>query len=101
MTNCYNEMRNVPISWQRELADAITEPRELLEALGLPLEMLEGAQRAAKLFPLRVTRSYLSRMRRGDPNDPLLRQVLPLGEECAEAPGFIPDPLDEKAARRA
>jgi EF-P beta-lysylation protein EpmB len=37
-------------------------------------------------------------MRRGDPNDPLLRQVLPLAEELAETPGFSRDPLDEHNA---
>ena len=32
-------------------------------------------------FGLFVPRGYVARMRRGDPNDPLLRQVLPLGDE--------------------
>jgi EF-P beta-lysylation protein EpmB len=86
--------------WQRELADAITEPRELLAALNLPMS-LAGAESAARLFPLRVTRSYLARMRPGDIHDPLLRQVLPLGAELLEAPGFTADPLEEHAARRA
>jgi EF-P beta-lysylation protein EpmB len=40
-------------------------------------------------------------MRRGDPGDPLLRQILPLGEELAQHPGFVPDPLDESGALRA
>ncbi len=92
---------NVPDSWQRELVEAITDPRELLAALNLPGDLAESAARAAKMFPLRVTRSYLSRMRAGDPADPLLRQVLPLGDELVESPGFVSDPLDERAARRA
>ena len=93
-------MRNVPINWQRELADAITDPRELLAALGLPAELAEPARRAAQSFGLRVTRSFLARMRRGDVHDPLLRQVLPLGEELLETAGFTADPLGEEAARR-
>jgi EF-P beta-lysylation protein EpmB len=88
-------------NWQRELADAITDPGELLDALNLPRSLEEPARRAAELFPLRVTRSYLSRMRPGDVNDPLLRQVLPLDEEFLETPGFSADPLEEDAARRA
>ncbi len=40
--------------------------------------------RAAARFPLRVPRGYVARMRRGDPHDPLLRQVLPLAAELAE-----------------
>jgi len=31
----------------------------------------------------------------GDPTDPLLRQVLPLGEEALPAPGYVTDPLQE------
>jgi len=93
--------RNVPISWQRELSESITRPRELLAALGLPESLAEPAERASQSFSLRVTRSFLSRMRYADPHDPLLRQVLPLGEELTEAPGFVSDPLEEDAARRA
>src|SRR5262245_23350652 len=97
VSNCYDEMRNVPISWQRELAASITDARELIEALKLPAELVEPAQRAAQAFGLRVTRSFVARMRPGDVNDPLLRQVLPLGDELLEAPGFVSDPLDEEA----
>lgn len=88
-------------SWQRDLAQSITDPDELLRALQLPPELAEDARRAARAFGLRVTRSFLSRMRLGDLRDPLLRQVLPLGEELQETPGFVPDPLEESAARRA
>lgn len=87
--------------WQRELAEAITDPRELLATLGLPSTLAEPALQASRGFSLRVTRSLLSRMRHGDPDDPVLRQVLPLGEELLETPGFVPDPLEEAAARRA
>jgi KamA family protein len=87
--------------WQRELADAITSPRELLAALDLPLELAAPAERATHQFALRVPRSFVARMRRGDLHDPLLRQVLPLAEELVETPGFTADPLEEHAARRA
>jgi EF-P beta-lysylation protein EpmB len=40
-------------------------------------------------------------MTRGDPADPLLRQVLPLGAEGAQVPGFVPDPVGDGAAARA
>src|SRR5690606_9244238 len=36
-------------------------------------------------------------MRRGDPQDPLLRQVLPLEAELIEVPGYGPDPVGEQA----
>jgi len=87
--------------WQRELAEAVTDPSELLAILGLPLSLAAAAERASESFSLRVTRSFLARMRHGDPNDPLLRQVLPLGEELTETAGYTADPLEEGAARRA
>jgi EF-P beta-lysylation protein EpmB len=87
--------------WQRELAEAVTDPRELLAILGLPESMAGAAERAGEKFTLRVTRSFIARMRPGDPDDPLLRQVLPLGEELLEVAGYGPDPLAEGAARRA
>jgi EF-P beta-lysylation protein EpmB len=34
-------------------------------------------------------------MRRGDPGDPLLRQVLPLAEEMLESPGYVADPVGD------
>ena len=89
-----------PSRWQRELGESITDPRELLRALQLPASLGDAAERAAQAFGLRVTRSFLSRMRPGEVDDPLLRQVLPLAAELLEAPGFTPDPLDERAAMR-
>jgi len=88
-------------SWQRELAESITDPRELLAVLGLPGELAAPAALAAQHFGLRVPRSFVARMRRGDPDDPLLRQVLPLEAELEEVPGYVADPLGEQAARRS
>jgi EF-P beta-lysylation protein EpmB len=88
-------------SWQAEFAAAVTDPAELAALLDLPPEWVAPARAAAGLFPLRVPRSFIARMRRGDPADPLLRQVLPVGEELADAPGRSSDPLEEAAARRA
>ncbi len=83
------------------MASAVTDPAELLAAVGLGEEWLAGAQAAARLFPLRVPRAFISRMRRGDPHDPLLRQVLPLGEECLVPPGYGTDPVGDHAAMAA
>lgn len=90
-----------PVGWQRELQLAITDPAELLSVLGLGPEWLEPARAAAKLFPLRVPRGFVARMRPGDPQDPLLAQVLPLGAECNVVPGYVHDPVGDLAARAA
>ena len=49
-------------------------------------------------FPLLVPRPYLSRIRPGDPEDPLLLQVLPQGESNFRVPQFTADPLGEVSA---
>jgi EF-P beta-lysylation protein EpmB len=84
-----------PPHWQTLLAQAITEPEQLLRELDLPLSLLAQARRSGDRFRLRVPRGFLRRMRRGDQNDPLLRQVLPLGEELDQVPGYSIDPLAE------
>ena len=81
--------------WQTDMAEAVRDPRELLALLDLDPALLEPARRAAAAFPLRVPRAFLARMRKGDPADPLLRQVLPLGEELKEVPGYVTDPVGD------
>ncbi len=90
-------LRQVPV-WQSALARAIGDPAELLAAVGLGHEWLPAAQAAARLFPLRVPRGFVARMRPRDPHDPLLRQVLPLAEECLAVAGFVDDPVGDRAA---
>ncbi|HHZ88432.1 MAG TPA: EF-P beta-lysylation protein EpmB [Chromatiaceae bacterium] len=82
-------------SWQSELRQCITDPTELLSLLNLDVALLDGAKRAAHCFPLKVTRSFVRRMQKGDPNDPLLRQVLPLDAEVQDQPGYIADPTGD------
>ena len=84
--------------WKRLLADAVRDPDELLRLLNLPASLLEGARAAAKRFPLLVPHGFLARMKPGDPDDPLLRQVLPLGAEETNVKGYTPDPLAEAKA---
>src|SRR5580658_12687 len=88
-------------TWQQELASAITDPEALARALGLDPGLFPAAAQASELFRLRVPLSFVGRMRHGDPDDPLLRQVMPLAAELASADGFGPDPLAEREAFKA
>jgi L-lysine 2,3-aminomutase len=83
------------------MASAITSPLELVTELGLDPALVSAATAAGDTFRLRVPRSYVARIRHGDPNDPLLRQVLPIGAELADAADYTADPLGERAALRA
>lgn len=87
--------------WRLALAEAVTDPDELIGLLGLDPSLAPAARRAAQRFGLKVPRGYLARMRPGDPDDPLLRQVLPLDAENLDAPGFVADPVGDLQARRA
>ncbi len=84
--------------WQDQLSNLVTDLPELLDLLDLRADQLALAPEALAGFPLRVPRPYLARMRRGDPRDPLLLQVLPATAELLEVPGYSRDPLQEAAA---
>jgi len=84
--------------WQQALAEAIRDPSELLNILGLPETLIANHQPVSQQFPMRVPRSYAARMEHGNPNDPLLRQVLPMGEENLAVAGFTVDPVGDLAA---
>ena len=90
-----------PPRWQDELADTITDPAELLHTLNLDPALLPQARQAASQFPLRVPRCFVDRMTCGDPDDPLLRQVLPLHLELADRPGYSADPVGDRRAMQA
>lgn len=83
------------INWQKELAQAFTTPERLLEYLDIDITPWQAGLAARRLFPMRVPRPFADKMQRGNAQDPLLRQVLPLGEEFEQVPGFVTDPLAE------
>jgi len=82
-------------AWRRQLSEAIQQPERLLDRLGLPASLLPPAVAAGGLFRLRVPEAFVRRMRAGDPDDPLLKQVLPVGAELCDVAGFGDDPLQE------
>jgi KamA family protein len=83
------------LSWQDELSQLISTPEALFQALSLDPAMLDQARLAHALFPVRCTTSFLKRIKAGDLNDPLLKQILPLGIETEPSQGFNADPLQE------
>ena len=83
--------------WITQLANVVTSPDELLRLLNVDAdEKLLAGREARRLFPLRVPRAFIARMEKGNPNDPLLRQVLTAEEEFIVAPGYSTDPLEEQ-----
>jgi L-lysine 2,3-aminomutase len=87
--------------WRKGWREAVRDPRELLSMLGLEALAAQVSDAAAAHFPLRVPRGFVARMRPGDPDDPLLRQVLPRNDEDRVVPGFALDAVGDAAARAA
>lgn len=84
-----------PSPWQSELAASLRDIPSLARFLQLSEAQIAGgrADEVHRDFPLRVPLSYARRIRRGDPNDPLLRQILPSPQE--QHSGGSTDPLRE------
>ena len=85
--------------WQQSLQSAYRTYTQLLTALDLapPTTAVdnEAVHRADSGFPTLVPASFAARMRKGDPRDPLLLQVLPVASENENVAGFSNDPLAE------
>ena len=88
-------------NWRKGLAGAVRNPKELLDLLRLPAALAPAAQASAERFPLVIPRGFLDRIRPGDPNDPLLKQILPHADELVDRPGFDSDPVGDLAAQSA
>jgi len=82
-------------SWQKELSNVVTDPKKLLQMLEIDSADYLQHFSARKLFPVRVPQPFISRMKKGDFNDPLLKQVMPLSDEFVITQGFSTDPLEE------
>jgi len=88
--------------WQAQARAARISTADLLAHVGLKAADFAVGVIAQPDFPLSVLPHYLSLIRRGDPADPLLLQVLARAEEALPQPGRLTDPLEEAdLSRRA
>ena len=76
------------------MQNAVRDLAELARLLELPLAALDA--HASTDFPLLVPRGFVARMRKRDPRDPLLLQVLPRSAEADVVPGYTADPVREQ-----
>ncbi len=86
-------------SWKNLLKTAISDPIELLKQLGLTNHPIADKISKNSEFRTRVPQPFIDKMKYGDPNDPLLLQVLPLLKESEEAEGYSFDPLVENQSQ--
>ncbi len=83
------------VPWQQAMRKAIRTGAELRRRL--ELAAAPGDERAESDFPVFVPLEFLAKMQPGNPDDPLLRQVLATTAETKAVPGFSSDPLREQS----
>ena len=88
---------SVEQNWLTQLANSFTDPTKLMDYLEIAQEEWVDGYEARKLFSQRVPMSFVRRMEKGNPYDPLLRQVLPLKAEFNIQAGYSQDPLQEQS----
>ncbi|WP_445372938.1 EF-P beta-lysylation protein EpmB [Methylomonas sp. HW2-6] len=90
-------MNTPSATWQQALADAFDSVADLCAYLQLSPADLNLPEQASA-FPLRVPRDFAARMQAGNPDDPLLRQVLPDLAELTDYRGYTDDPVGDLKA---
>ena len=88
-------------SWQQSLRNAIRDPVKLASFLQLPEDWVRRTFAKIPEFPLFVTREFAGRIRPGDTNDPLLRQIVPIRAEQIHSAEASQDPVGDAQAQRA
>jgi len=98
MTELMPETAHFCQNWQQQLAQAFTNIDDLCRYLDLNPSDLPVSASAAQQFALRVPLSFAASMEKNNPNDPLLRQVLPITDELAFYAGYTNDPVGDLPA---
>ena len=103
--DCQTEIQPIhpapALDWRQLLSASKLSLAELLSQLELTYDdfilnydgLLDANPRD---FHIRVPAPFIARIQKGDINDPLLRQILPLEKENDLLPGYTNDPLEEK-----
>lgn len=89
------EYTSPEINWQQQYKDSITTIEALCEQLELNIKQLPFSFPANQQFPLRVPKSYIARIQKSNPFDPLLLQVLPHAYEENIVFGYGTDPVGD------
>lgn len=88
------EIAEQPEQWKKILSTSNISAEDLLARLNLIGHPLLDQNDPA--FPLRVPEPFLEKIEPGNPNDPLLLQVLPQAQESLQVDGYTSEPLLEQ-----
>ncbi len=98
MSQSQHETAHFSKNWQQQLAEAFTTIEDLCRYLDLNPVDLRVSTLAQQNFALRVPLSFAACMEKGNPHDPLLRQVLPIKDELLLYPDYNNDPVGDLPA---
>lgn len=98
MSQSQHETAHFSKNWQQQLAEAFTTIEDLCRYLDLNPVDLRVSTLAHQNFALRVPLSFAACMEKGNPFDPLLRQVLPIKDELLLYPDYNNDPVGDLPA---
>ena len=82
-------------SRQKIVDNQLNDTESILDAIETSLPETSLSKAAIKSFPMRVSKDFIKRIKKGDPDDPLLKQILPVKEEEYDVEGYTTDPLAE------
>jgi lysine 2,3-aminomutase len=83
--------------WRWQFRNRITSLDELLRHLSIPEEERAARREILRDFRMGIPPYYLSLIDADDPNDPILRQCVPLQDEIFNREVGVEDPLGEEA----
>lgn len=86
-------MKKITKTWQQELSEGINNIHELYHFLNIQPPIHQTLPSIN--FPVRIPREFAERMEKGNLNDPLLKQVLPVNDENLIPPGYTSDPVGD------
>ena len=81
--------------WQAKLQQLFNDPDLVLREVETTISTELISKKASESFSMRVPKEFIDRIKKGDPDDPLLKQILPVKDEEFEVEGFTTDPLAE------
>ena len=97
----HKEIASSPsLNWKQQLNQAISDPLELLEILQLEPQQQLHFNLQQQPFKIRVPLAYIRKMKAGDPQDPLLLQVMSQHQEELLSADYSTDPVGDLDASK-
>ena len=83
-------------TWQQDLQNLTNTPEQLTAQLPFITNTDNTSEHADQLFKTRIPPEFLAQIDIANPDDPLLKQVIPHPKELTQVPGYTQDPLKEQ-----